>query len=118
MDIELPLVVRFGSADVPLRNAASLGPGSVIDLGRSPDEPVEIINVRLAAIGKKPALNFPKVKQDGKAVPTGKAKVYYAGRLVDTPVYNRAELGGGAKFDGPALIREHGTTTVMYEGDS
>jgi N-methylhydantoinase A len=86
----------------------------------SPEEPVEIINVRLAAIGKKPTLNFPKVPQTAKAVPTGKTKVYFAdaGKMVDTPIYQRSELGAGAKFDGPALIREHGTTTVMYEGDS
>ena len=28
---------------MPLRTVAGLGPGSVIDLGRAPDEPVEIL---------------------------------------------------------------------------
>ena len=42
LDVDLPLVVRFGRAIMPLRTLADLGPGSVIDMGRSPDEPVEL----------------------------------------------------------------------------
>jgi flagellar motor switch protein FliN/FliY len=42
-DVDLPLVVRFGRAVMPLRALADLGPGSVIDMGRSPDEPVELL---------------------------------------------------------------------------
>jgi len=43
LDVDLPLVVRFGRAVMPLRALAVLGPGSVIDMGRSPDEPVELL---------------------------------------------------------------------------
>jgi flagellar motor switch protein FliN/FliY len=43
LDIELPLVVRFGRTELPLKTLMRLGPGSVIDLGRSPDEPVEVV---------------------------------------------------------------------------
>jgi flagellar motor switch protein FliN/FliY len=43
LDIDLPLVVRFGCTDMPLKALARLGPGSVIDLGRSPDDPVEVL---------------------------------------------------------------------------
>lgn len=43
LDIDLPLVVRFGRTELPLRALARLGPGSVIDLGRPPDEPVEVL---------------------------------------------------------------------------
>jgi flagellar motor switch protein FliN len=43
LDVDLPLVVRFGRAVMPLRAIADLGPGSVIDMGRSPDEPVELL---------------------------------------------------------------------------
>jgi len=43
LDVDLPLVVRFGRATMPLRALAVLGPGSVIDMGRSPDEPVELL---------------------------------------------------------------------------
>ena len=43
LDIDLPLVVRFGRTEMPLRTLAALGPGSVIDLGRAPDESVEVL---------------------------------------------------------------------------
>lgn len=52
LDLDLPLVVRFGRTELPLRTLTSLGPGSVIDLGRSPDEPVDVlISNRVVARG-------------------------------------------------------------------
>lgn len=43
LDIDLPLMVRFGRTELPLKILTSLAPGSVIDLGRSPDDPVEVL---------------------------------------------------------------------------
>lgn len=43
LDIELPLAVRFGSTVMSIRALSSLGPGSIVDMGRSPDDPVEIL---------------------------------------------------------------------------
>jgi len=43
LDIDLPLTIRFGKTEMPLRLIAALGPGSVIDLGRSPDDPVDVL---------------------------------------------------------------------------
>jgi len=52
LEVDLPLVVRFGQAILALRELAELGPGSVIDMGRSPDEPVELlVGERLLARG-------------------------------------------------------------------
>lgn len=53
LDIDLPLVVRFGRTELPLRALTRLGPGSVIDLGRSPDDPVEVlVSNRVVARGE------------------------------------------------------------------
>ena len=53
MDIDLPLVVRFGRTELPLKALTALGPGSVIDLGRAPDEPVDVlISNRVVARGE------------------------------------------------------------------
>jgi len=53
MDVDLPLVVRFGRTVMPLRAVADLSPGSVVDMGRSPDEPVELlVGERLIARGE------------------------------------------------------------------
>lgn len=43
LDIDLPLLVRFGRTEMLLRTLSALGPGSVIDLGRSPDDPVDLL---------------------------------------------------------------------------
>jgi flagellar motor switch protein FliN len=53
LDIDLPLVVRFGRTELPLKALTRVGPGSLIDLGRSPDDPVEIlVSNRVVARGE------------------------------------------------------------------
>jgi flagellar motor switch protein FliN/FliY len=53
LDIDLPLVVRFGRTELPLKSLTRIGPGSLIDLGRSPDDPVEIlVSNRVVARGE------------------------------------------------------------------
>jgi len=53
LDIDLPLVVRFGHTEMPLRAVTQLAPGSVIDLARSPHEPVEVlVSGRVVARGE------------------------------------------------------------------
>lgn len=52
LDLELPITVRFGETRLTLDALSRLGPGSLIDLERSPDEPVELlVNGRLVARG-------------------------------------------------------------------
>jgi flagellar motor switch protein FliN/FliY len=43
LNVDLPIVVRFGRTVMPLHAVAELGPGSVIDMGRSPEEPVDLL---------------------------------------------------------------------------
>lgn len=43
LDIDLPLVVRFARTEMSLRSLAQLGPGSMVDMGRSPDAPVQLL---------------------------------------------------------------------------
>lgn len=43
LDIDLPLVVRFARTELTLRALTMLGPGSLVDMGRSPDEPVQLL---------------------------------------------------------------------------
>ena len=43
LDMELPLAVRFGQTEMTLLDLTRLGPGSVIDLHRSTDDPVEVL---------------------------------------------------------------------------
>jgi N-methylhydantoinase A len=86
----------------------------------SPDEPVEMVNIRLALIGKRPKLAFPRLAETGLAAPACQRDVYFADarRALPCPVYQREALGAGSATAGPALIQEHGTTTVLFEQDS
>jgi flagellar motor switch protein FliN/FliY len=43
LDIDLPLIVRFGRTVMTMKALSSLGPGSIVDMGRSPDEPCEML---------------------------------------------------------------------------
>ncbi len=53
LDVEVPVVVRFGTLEMPLAEVAQLAPGSVVALDRGPDEPVELlVNDRPFATGE------------------------------------------------------------------
>jgi N-methylhydantoinase A len=71
---------------------------------------------------KKPPRNTVdegQSKPDDKALRAHKP-VYFrsAGQFIDTPVYRRDLLKSGNEFDGPALVEEHASTTVVQPGDS
>ena len=42
--------------------------------------------------------------------------VYFGAQFQDTPVYDRASLPAGGRFDGPAVVEEFGSTTVVFPG--
>jgi N-methylhydantoinase A len=86
----------------------------------SPEEPVEMVNIRLGAIGKRPSLSFPSLAPLGTAAPAAERQVYFssAQKPLAAKVYRRDRLGAGARIAGPALIQEHGTTTVLFENDT
>ncbi len=85
----------------------------------SPDEPVEMVNIRLAVIGQRPRLRFPSAKSGAAAKPARHRKVCLSDphRPTQCPVYDRPALGNGTTIVGPAIVQEHGTTTVLFKGD-
>jgi N-methylhydantoinase A len=89
----------------------------------SSTERVEIINVRLVALGRRSKLVLPPLaKQDaasGRVAPREMRSVCFdeSDAAVDCPVYSRDALGAGAQFTGPALVSEYGSTTVLFPGD-
>ena len=85
----------------------------------SPEEPVEMVNMRLGIVGKRAKLKFPRLGKSGKAAAPRYRDVYFtdAAKPVRCPVYLREDLKAGARFAGPALVQEHGTTTVLFKGD-
>ena len=86
----------------------------------SPEEPVEMVNVRLALVGKRTQLTFPTLSEGGAAKPRQTREVYFTdpAKPVACPIFERTDLGAGCRIAGPALIQEHGTTTVLFENDA
>jgi len=86
----------------------------------SPDEPVEMVNMRLALVGKRTQLTFPTLGAGGAPKPRQTREVFVTdpAKPVACPIYERTDLGAGCRIAGPALIQEHGTTTVLFAGDS
>lgn len=46
----------------------------------------------------------------------GTRKMYFKGKLVETPIYNRAVMGYGETINGPAAIQEIKATTIIPPG--
>jgi len=87
-----------------------------------PNERAEIVSLRGAVIGemRKPAFE-PIVKgahAPDAAAGRGTRPVYFNSTgFVDTPTFARTALKAGNRIEGPALIEEHASTTVVHPGD-
>ncbi|AET31722.1 hydantoinase/oxoprolinase family protein [Pyrobaculum ferrireducens] len=75
------------------------------------DKPIEVVTVRVFAVvaRRRPRLREPEAT--GEPRPTYR-RVYF-GEWVETPVYKREELPRGFKTEGPAVIEERHSATVV-----
>ncbi|TSJ64641.1 hydantoinase/oxoprolinase family protein [Starkeya sp. 3C] len=82
-----------------------------------PDGEIELVNVRLSAVGAGPALSFPQVEEtDAPATPARRLPVY-TGRDVETiDLYDRQDLRPGSGFHGPAVVVQEDTTFAIPAG--
>jgi N-methylhydantoinase A len=81
-------------------------------------DPAEIVSLRVSAygVGAKPALPRAPASGSAAAACVGERAVWFGEAPTPTPVYARAGLPAGATVDGPALVEEAGTTTVVPRG--
>jgi N-methylhydantoinase A len=83
------------------------------------EQPVELVNLRILAVGcvHRPAPALATTNgQRGASGPYTERLVYFEEGFVDCPVYRRAELAAGSSLDGPAIVEEFGSTTVVSPG--
>jgi N-methylhydantoinase A len=86
-------------------------------------EKAEIVSLRSAIVGEMRKPPFEHIAHGGHQ-PLPEAfrdtrPVYFAGAgFVDTPTFHRNALRAGNRIEGPALIEEHASTTVMHPGDN
>jgi N-methylhydantoinase A len=89
----------------------------------APAEPAEIVSLRATVTGvlKKPPLE--RIARGGRQAPAsaknGTRRAYFAelGKAVATPTFAREALRAGNAINGPALIEEHASTTVLLPDD-
>ena len=81
---------------------------------------VEVVNLRLSATGYVPKGEVQKAQRTGKHADAlkGKREVFFReeGGFVSTPLYDRAGLFPGARLEGPAIIEQEDSTTVLPPG--
>jgi len=85
----------------------------------NPTEPVEIVTWKLSAVGGSPRIALAKApRRAGAAAPKGRRRAWFpeAGGFTETPVYDRYALGAGARLEGPAIVEERESTTVLPPG--
>jgi N-methylhydantoinase A len=86
---------------------------------RRDGSPVEIYRLSVRAIGVTPKPQLKRYELDGAAAtPQASRPVHFdsSGDAVDTPVYVRSELPAGAKLDGPSIIDQLDSTTLVPPG--
>jgi N-methylhydantoinase A len=78
---------------------------------------VELVNFCVSGFGLIERPRLPQLEpRAGAPLPKATRKVFFAGAFRDTPIYDRASLPAGHALDGPAVIEEFGSTTVVFPG--
>jgi N-methylhydantoinase A len=81
---------------------------------------VQVVNFHVAAYGLVDKPELPRIgaaKGPADAAIVARRRVYFDGHgVLDSPIYDRAKLGAGAEFFGPAIIEEPAATTVVPPG--
>ena len=85
----------------------------------TPGAPVEFVNLRLAAMGRIGTWEAPfQVSVEEHDPLLGRRRVVFAGEAHETAVLLRDHLFPGARHDGPLVIEEQSSTTIVPPGYS
>jgi N-methylhydantoinase A len=85
---------------------------------RRDDTPVGLFRLNLKAVGIVPKAELAKTAPSGvSAAPRSHRRVWFAETGgAETPVYWRPDLAAGATFNGPAIVEQVDSTTVVPPG--
>jgi N-methylhydantoinase A len=75
---------------------------------------VELIDLRATVTGTtpKPVLHRP-APGDGPAAPYARRRIHYGAQAYEAAIYHRRELLAGQYADGPAVVEQDDTTTLI-----
>jgi N-methylhydantoinase A len=80
------------------------------------DVPVECVTLRLEAVGKVAQPPRQSLRRGTGARASARHAVSIEGELAEVPVYDRATLGAGDSFAGPAIVAQLDATTLVHAG--
>jgi N-methylhydantoinase A len=80
------------------------------------DSVIELVTVRIEATGRMPAPRPQTVAPGRGAAPVEHRPVHLESGVAQVPVYDRATLGAGDRFEGPAIITQLDATTFVAPG--
>lgn len=81
------------------------------------DGRIEIVNLRLSAIGAGPVLTFPEASEtNAVAMPECELDIHVGGSRRAVGLYRRADLPPGSHFAGPAVVAQEDTTVAIPAG--
>jgi N-methylhydantoinase A len=86
---------------------------------RMPGTACEIVNLRAIGSGAVPKPELPvgeSGEADASAAVTEEHEIVFKGERLPTKIYDRAKLAPGHRFDGPAIVTEFDSTTVVLPG--
>jgi N-methylhydantoinase A len=86
---------------------------------RMPGTACEIVNLRAVGYGEVPKPELPTGTigtADASAAVVDEHEVVFDGERMQTKIYDRVNLEPGATFDGPAIVTEFDSTTVVLPG--
>lgn len=79
------------------------------------DMAVVIVNLRTVVVGTRSSAALPHAREGGGGTPqpVSRRQVHFGKQWHDTPVYLRESFSHGVTLDGPAIIEQSDTTTVI-----
>jgi N-methylhydantoinase A len=80
------------------------------------DARVELVTLRVEAEASAPTSSRPASPPGTGAVPNAQQLLHTAEGVVDASVFDRARLGAGDRFSGPAIITQLDATTLVASG--
>jgi N-methylhydantoinase A len=82
----------------------------------------QVVSLRTAVIGQRRPVSLDglialEAGPAGAPRPDARRRAWFAEAWHDTPVYRREQLGVAVEFEGPAIVEQLDTTTVIEPGD-
>ncbi|MFQ6060825.1 MAG: hydantoinase/oxoprolinase family protein, partial [Thermoplasmata archaeon] len=86
----------------------------------SAEEEIEIVNIRVRAIGRSPKLKMPRMKKalkDARGALKGRRRVFFDETgFTDVKIYDRSKLRYRNVLKGPCIVEERMSTSVLIPG--